>query len=352
MNINWSPHKLPTNSILNGHFLQASIPDQREPEFGFMLENNSDYGTIYNALATHPNIRILGHAKPENKFLISFAEDTVDEEGYPTRQVRALNLERRRRLSLHTEDNSFRRYDISFKDADKTPCRREWEQVSDCLKTGDEEILKKIQRDIPAAHILNPDSFRVSSICITSRTSYEVLHILPKQNAAILYEICNDACVFTNPHADRIDGFRKEGEIEAKKLMVADPAQLAPAILNSLLDESTATLEAYLSNAPFIGRVAPASISKVCHANEVVRLDYERDMPPMEGIMNGNDWSLLQNVRAWDFMSANRREALARLAETVPSPKLLVPGMNPAALDKFFPNEKKYPLFPDPSLKC
>jgi hypothetical protein len=333
-------------------YISCAIPQQREPEFGAVLEDFQDYQSIYDNLCTQSDIRMLPVSMPPNKVLVSLAEDTVNEDGFPNSQVRALDLERRRRVSLMMHNASYQNFDISFKDAKKSDRRREWEAAAQCLQSGERDILKKLANDIPNATMLNPDSFRVSSICITSRADYSLLHVLEKEGAMVKYEICNDACVFSNPHADRILGFRKETEFEAKCIYVKDPKDQNAGRLNELLDTSLDQLKVVLGRTSFKGIALNASISKVNHANELVRMDYERNMPRTAGIADGREWALLQNVRAWEFIYPNRIDALVRLAQTLPPAKLLMPSVPTERLDPYFQDDHRYPLFPVPGLKC
>lgn len=326
-------------------YITCAIPKQREPEFGVIYEDMADHQTIYNGLARRDDIEILSReTTPEHRYLASLAEDTVDEEGHPTQLIRGLKLERRRRSSLYPADNSFRRHDISYKDALKSSFRREWDSASNCLRSGEEGITAKLTRDIPAASVINPENLRVSSICLTSRASYEVLHHLPKHHASIVYEVCNDACVFTSPHADHILGYRKETELEAKEIRLYAPDDMSDERLNRLLDVSINMLEPYVSKLKYKGLVQSASISKVCHANEMARMHYADTAETMH--MDGHQWALIQNVRAWDYMANSRRAALSRLGETLPPAELLVPEAKTRLLKGFFPDSQKYPPFP------
>lgn len=313
---------------------------------GVMFEDMADHATIYAQLSSHPDIYI--HAtkeKPADKFLVSFAEETVDEEGYPTHGVSTLDLERRRRVSLLSADNSFVRMDISFKDAKKSTMRREWESNSTCLSTGDADILAKVAMDVPGAGLLVAGSFRTSGICITSRASYAMSHQVDS-DIFVEYELCNDGCVLTNPHADRILGYRKETELEAKKILSGRAGVLTVAEQHAILDRSLETLGAHIYAADFKGEIRDASISKVRHTNNVVKKDYETSMPSYRG-MNGLDWAVLQNVRASDYAFEGRRDALARLITAIPSPRLLMPNVDPRHIKGYFPDQHKYEAFPD-----
>jgi hypothetical protein len=327
-----------------------SIPKDREPEFGLQFENMEDHQTVYDYLAQRTDVAIISVAKPDSWFLVSLAEDTVDEQGYPTQYVRQLGLERRRRISLYPEDMSLRRFDISYKDAIKSSLRREWAAASGCLRSGEADIASKISKEIPDSHILNPDLFRVSSICITARTSYEISHALPDTGALIIYEVCNDACVFTTPHADRILGYRKEVELEATRIETASGIFLTDDEKNKLLDQSIEALENKINKLPFSGSVIPADISKVCHANKVTGDSYH--ITATANGMDGHQWALIQNVRAFDYLAPTRIQALARIAESLPPARLLVPGTPQGDLKGYFPKQEQFPLFPDPCLKC
>lgn len=332
--------------IVRSEFTAYGIPEKREPEFGFMFTDMGDHATIYNHLSAHPDIRVtVPWEKPADKFLVSFAEDTVDADGYPTQGVSTLSLERRRRVSLITADNSFVRSDISFKDAHKSTMRREWEANSTCLSSGDADILAKVAADVPGAAHLKLDSFRTSGICITSRASYAITHFVDR-DTCVEYELCNDACVLTNPHADRVLGYRKEVELEGKEILSGSAHTLSVAELHDVLDRSLETIETYLKAANFRGEVRDASISKVRHTNAVVKADYEQAMPTYRGL-NGLDWAVMQNVRAWDYTFEGRREVLGRLTTLIPSPRLLMPGVDTRHIEGYFPEQQKYKAFPD-----
>ncbi len=326
------------------NYIQVGIPAKREPEFGYVLENMADHITLYQALSNHPNIRITELQPPERRFLVSFAEDTVNDDGTPTREVAKLGLERRRRISLLPHGNELERFDISFKDAQKSTFRREWEVSSRCLRSGEEDILQTVSRDVPSVSTLNPESFRVSGICIASRAPYGFTHYLEKRDTAFRYHVCADACLLTNPHSDRILGYRREVEIEAKTLFLSNARDMAPERQNDLLNESLENIWRYLDGIKLIGRSAPASISKLAHANLVVQKDYERVMP--NDFSSGLDWALVQNVRAWDYTFEAKREALSRLARTLPPAHLLMPDADVSALKDYFPNAHKYQPFP------
>ncbi len=310
----------------------------------------SDHITIYNHLSAHPDIQILPADDIERKFLVSLAEDTVDKDGYPTRQVNALGLERRRRASFYPDTLRLERFDISFKDAKKTSMRREWEEKAHCLSSGENAISEKVAADIPGIRNIAPDSYRVSSVCIAARASYDIIHHMDDENAAIQYKICNDACVFSSPHADRVYGYRREVELEAEKILGRNHAGFTPEEGHRLLDKSIAAIDQYLSHAPYNGLIQASSISKVCHANNLVALDYGRNNPQTG--LSGVDYALLQNVRASEFLFESRRFALGSLIPAIPPAKLLKPGAGTINFADYFPDAHKFPAFPNPKFIC
>ncbi len=327
--------------------ISCPIPDSREPEIGLLLSKMSDHQSIYDMLSRQPDITITAIEPPVRKFLVSLAEDTVDENGFPTNEVKKLALERRRRLSLFPEDGSFRRFDISFKDAHKSDKRREWAENSECLRSGDQEILAKVAHDVPGAAKLNPDLFRVSSVCITSRASYEAE--LSVGGNIVKVEVANDACADTNSHLDRILGYRKEVEFEITGVLVADPKNQSEKNVNRIIDIAMIRLHDILKNTPMKGRAVEAADSKVRHADKLVDSDYAAGLASHYK-MSGRDWALLQNVQAFHFMGLEKREALVRLTETIPPPELLMPFSDHKKLKKYFPDEDIYPSAFGPGL--
>ncbi len=325
-------------------FITCSIPKKREPEFGFLFENMADHHTIFQGLTSRNDITPLSSEYPEERLLVSFAEDTVNDEGKPTRLVNGLDLERRRRINFYPGDKSIGRYDISYKDRQKSALRREWDSAATCLRSGEKDMAQKLSRDIPNASIINPDEIRVSAICLTARAPYEVLHELPGHNAAVVYEVCNDACVFTSPHADYILGYRKETELEAKEVRIYKQGDTSDARINHLLDISINTLEPYLFGLDFQGQVRPAGISKVCHSNIMSEMHYA-DTARNQNV-SGIEWALMQNVRTWDYTQSSRRDALKQIGATLPSATLLVPNSREHDFRDYFPGAHKYPLFP------
>lgn len=325
-------------------YITCAIPKKREPEFGFLFENMADHHTIYQGLINRDDIIALPYEAPEERLLVSFAEDTVNAEGKATRLIHGLDLERRRRINFYPGDRHIGRYDISYKDRHKSALRREWDSASTCLRSGEKAMAEKLTRDIPNASIINPDEIRVSAICLTARAPYEVLHVLPGQNASIVYEVCNDACVYTSPHADYILGYRKETELEAKEVRIHGYGGTSDDRINHLLDVSINTLEPYLSSLNFLGQVKPADISKVCHSNIMSEMHYA-DTARSHNV-SGVEWALMQNVRAWDFTQTARREALKQIGSTLPSATLLVPNAKEHDFQDHFPGAQKYTLFP------
>lgn len=333
--------------LAESHYISCPIPNAREPEIGILLSKMSDHQRIYDMLLCQPDITITSIEPPARKFLVSLAEDTVNADGFPTNGVRDLSLERRRRLSLFPEDGSFRRFDISFKDAEKSDRRREWAENSECLRSGEQGILLQVARDIPDAARLDPDSYRVRSVCITSRSSYDVM--LQTGKNAVIVEVANDACVITNPHADRILGYRKEVEMEIKEVLMSDHRHTSEADINAVIDQGMLRLRDLLTNAALKGRSVEAVDSKVKHANTLVDLDYGAGMASHYK-MSGGDWALLQNVQAFHFMGVEKRDALIRLTETIPPPELLMPFSNKKKLKGYFPDEEIYPSAFGPGL--
>lgn len=327
----------------------------REPEFGVVFEDPRNYGTIFKALLSDPDIQLLRIAPPQGYHLVSLAEDTIDHEGHPTAKVAALLLSRRRRASFFMDTWTIARSDISVKHAIKNTDRIELEQDAE-LSSNDDSIVDLLLPHVPGADVLRGQRYSVSAVCITARASFDIAHVMEDSGIVVVYECCNDACVITDPFCEAPRGYRAETELEVKKVLTRkDAPPLCPTLLNQIIDDSLDYMKNIIQNKAILhGPVCSADISKVLQANIQVG---DAMCQPSGGpiLLQEKINNLLAfNIHSGTFEHDHMKNRIARMVNThLPRTELmsaLVGEDGSAAIEKmrkgFFPGRERVPFFP------
>lgn len=323
----------PENFLMKNFPVTCPIPQSREPEVGYYLDNMADGNLLHNALITSSDVSQVTQARPHDGLLVSLAQDLVDEKGYPLSLLRKSNIEGRRRFSFDPKTGNIVRFDVSFKDAGKSKLRREWEGVADSLHSGMDEAIAKLSVDFPHLAVVEENSFRIAGACLCARASTDYHMISSDGNVCFTVEANDDACVFTTPHADILLGYRKEKEFEITSIRFPKKYKANKDEAHERLDEGIDKVRGLFENSAAQKRIHLAEISKGGDITRRVSQFYEGHgiYPEMDGV----DQALLQNVRGQDFYG--KILAMQELAATIPSSYVLAQGCPDTNFNSYFP---------------
>ncbi len=118
------------NGMLTANLREVGIPDNREPEVSYLMKDIRSIHSIYDMLAASDDVLIVPSGTRVNPgILISLGLDTVNDEGYPSREVEKAGYTIRNRFSYQpgAVREPFKRFDRSVKSIEKTDLRKEWE---------------------------------------------------------------------------------------------------------------------------------------------------------------------------------------------------------------------------------
>lgn len=320
---------------------QVAIPGAREPENSFLLTDMSVMYKIYDALSLSEDIAIVPNSGTfENGTMVSLGLDTVGEDGLPTRKIDESGYTLRSRAGFTSEAKApYSHIDWSVKSAEKTIHRKEWESPNEGGRFNmDYARLLAENPSLPAVFSeIDTADLRVSSVCLTSRYMYSLKHDMPEHGITLFYDMCNDACVFTTPHADAPVGYRRELEAEVKKVFVN--RDISEEELNHLITISLSRMQDKIETAA-LGEASYTDKSKLKDAQDHVAAYYERRFQGELAEMgqNGEDHALAQNIRPEDFHHKTKLQNLSKLFSMIPHAKDLNPEDRTQVFDDHFPN--------------
>lgn len=313
----------------------CDVPGTREPEFGLLFQRMETAIVLNAEISSHPHVHLITSPVPRNGVLVSLPQDTVDEDGMPTRLIEKARLEKRRRFSFHPDTMAMHRFDVSFKDVEKTVFRREWEGNAGCFTSGEQEARNKVIRDVPQVAAIRPESFRVLGTCVAADATSRLMYMLSDESACIMVEVSDDVCAFATPHADVLLGYRREKELEIEQVFLPRDVAASDEYVTKILDQGLDELKDLTRWALPSQDFRLALDSKGAETVRRVKEFYERTCPSYPG-HDGVDYALMQNVIAQTFLG--KKTHLAALAATIPSSKMISRATTETFFGDYFPS--------------
>lgn len=295
-----------------------------EPEDSHCFSAQSDLTDFYATLQSSPDIMMVD---PKKAFYtptyVTLGLGTLDP------NVKYFDLTVRSRFHFDARSKEIMDPKFCVKDAGKEITRREFQSGRKTLRVRPNiEKLAQEHPDLPRSiHTIHPESWRVDSTQIISRSGFFFGHTLPDMNAVVWHagslDVCKHSipCIYDSPFRNKVvvSGHRNEGEYEVIGVDILDPTHMSENGMRGVVETSLSRIKALIeqSGLPCL----PNEMNKVEDAQLSAISYYEGKYQSRDG----RTAALNQNIKPKDYRRAFMRSALAELSKGLPTPGSFYP---------------------------